>query len=145
VLAAQNAVDFRNIGVATSGSTLFRQIGGSIGVSMFGAIFANRLGHELVSRLPHGVRIPKVANPELVKQLPPSVHAPYIEAFASSLRPVFLVAAGISVLAFGLTWLLREVPLREQTRLDSVADAIPPPVAEAREPAPAVATAARQK
>src|SRR5262245_3703295 len=88
VLAAQNAVDFRNIGVATSGSTLFRQIGGSIGVSVFGAIFTNRLAHELVSRLPHGVRIPKVANPELVKQLPPSVHAPYIEAFASSLRPV---------------------------------------------------------
>jgi EmrB/QacA subfamily drug resistance transporter len=135
VLAAQNAVDFRHIGVATSGSTLFRQIGGSIGVSVFGAIFANRLGHELVSRLPHGVRIPKVANPELVNQLPPSVHLPYIEAFSSSLRPVFLMAAAISVLAFGLTWLLREVPLREQTRLDAAADAIPPPVA--REPTPA--------
>ena len=43
VLAVQNAVDPRQMGVATSGSTLFRQIGGSIGVSIFGAIFANRL------------------------------------------------------------------------------------------------------
>ena len=43
VLAVQNAVEYRFMGVATSGSLLFRQIGGSIGVSLFGAIFANRL------------------------------------------------------------------------------------------------------
>ena len=54
VLAAQNAVDYRLIGVATSGSTLFRQVGGSIGVSLFGAIFANRLHVELATRLPAG-------------------------------------------------------------------------------------------
>jgi EmrB/QacA subfamily drug resistance transporter len=40
VLAAQNAVDYKYLGVASSGSTLFRQIGGSIGVAVFGAIFA---------------------------------------------------------------------------------------------------------
>jgi hypothetical protein len=135
VLAAQNSVDFRHMGVATSGSTLFRQIGGSIGVSVFGAIFANRLAHELASRLPRGVHIPKSANPAVVKDLPPAVHVPYVEAFASSLRPVFLMAAGISLLAFGLTWLLREVPLREKTRLESAAEAIPPPTAPS-EPAP---------
>src|SRR5205085_450567 len=54
VLAAQNAVDYRLLGVATSGSTLFRQVGGSIGVSVFGAIFSNKLGHELATRLPRG-------------------------------------------------------------------------------------------
>ena len=52
VLAAQNAVDYRLLGVATSGATLFEQVGGSIGVSVFGAIFANRLGVELADRLP---------------------------------------------------------------------------------------------
>src|SRR6185312_1769492 len=55
VLAAQNAVPFEMLGVATSGSTLFRQVGGSIGVSLFGAIFANRLATELAARLPRGV------------------------------------------------------------------------------------------
>ena len=49
---AQNAVDHRLLGVATSGSTLFRQIGGSIGVSVFAAIFTNRLGGELARRSP---------------------------------------------------------------------------------------------
>jgi len=129
VLAAQNAVDYRQLGVATSGSTLFRQIGGSIGVSIFGAIFANRLAHELVARLPLGAHLPKAANPAAVKELPPAVHLPYVEAFAASLRPVFLAAAGISLLAFALTWLLREVPLREKTRFEAAADAIPPPTA----------------
>ena len=113
VLAAQNAVEHRYLGVATSGSTLFRQIGGSIGVSIFGAIFANRLGHELASRLPHGLAVPKAANPEIVKHLPPAIHVPYIEAFAASLHPVFFFATFIGFLAFALTWLLREVPLRE--------------------------------
>src|SRR4029453_16353859 len=51
VLAAQNAVDYRLLGVATSGATLFRQVGGSIGVSAFGAIFTNELGRELTRRL----------------------------------------------------------------------------------------------
>ena len=46
----------QHLGVATSGSTLFRQIGGSIGVSLFGAIFANRLAANLVDVLPPGVR-----------------------------------------------------------------------------------------
>lgn len=39
VLAVQNAVEYRDLGVATSGTTLFRPIGGSVGVSLFGAIF----------------------------------------------------------------------------------------------------------
>src|SRR5439155_210421 len=97
VLAVQNSVDYRLLGVATSGSTLFRQIGGSIGVSVFGAIFSNRLAHELVARLPLGAHLPKAANPAAVKELPPAVHLPYVEAFAASLRPVFLAAAGISL------------------------------------------------
>ena len=54
VLAAQNAVPYKMLGVATSGSTLFRQIGGAIGVSIFGAIFANRLATELADAHPAG-------------------------------------------------------------------------------------------
>jgi hypothetical protein len=63
VLAAQNAVDYRLLGVATSGSTLFRQVGGSIGVSVFGAIFTNELGRELARRLPAGAHAPAHRQP----------------------------------------------------------------------------------
>jgi DNA-binding MarR family transcriptional regulator len=127
VLAAQNAVDYRFLGVATSGSTLFRQVGGSIGVSVFGAIFANRLGHELATRVPRGANVPKAVNPAIVHRLPPEVHRPYVEAFAVSLRPVFLAAAGIGLLAFLLTWLLREVPLRQTARAEGIGESFASP------------------
>jgi EmrB/QacA subfamily drug resistance transporter len=113
VLATQNAVPHSLIGVATSGSLLFRQVGGSIGVSLFGAIFANRLHGNLAARLPAGAHLPSTANPAAVRHLPAPLHDAYVSAFAASLRPVFLVAAAIGVAAFLLTWLLREVPLRK--------------------------------
>jgi EmrB/QacA subfamily drug resistance transporter len=113
VLAAQNAVPYRLLGVATSGSALVRQVGGSIGVSVFGAIFSNQLAQQLAQRVPAGAHVPTGANPVVVKQLPPAIHAPYIASFAAALHPVFLVASAISFTAFGLSWLLRDVPLRK--------------------------------
>jgi EmrB/QacA subfamily drug resistance transporter len=117
VLAAQNAVPYQYLGVATSSSTMFRQIGGSVGVSIFGAIFANQLARHLAGKLPSGVSPPRTASPELVKHLPPPVRHAYIEAVTLALHPLFLSAAAISVLAFALSWLLREVPLRDTTRV----------------------------
>jgi EmrB/QacA subfamily drug resistance transporter len=127
VLAAQNAVPYELLGVATSGSTLFRQVGGSIGVSVFGAIFANRLATNLAAALPPGAHAPAAANPAAVRDLPEAVHALYVGAFAASLRPVFAAAAAISLLAFALTWLLREVPLRKSVEADGVAESFAMP------------------
>ena len=112
VLAVQNAVDRSVIGVATSGSTLFRQIGGSIGVALFGTIFANRLHVELAARLPARMRSSRRrSTPRRSGTCRPQRTA-FEDAFAAALHPVFLVAAVVSLLAFALTWLLREVPLR---------------------------------
>ena len=94
VLAVQNAVDRSVMGVATSGSTMFRQIGGSIGVALFGTIFASRVHVELAHRLPAGTRVPKTINPEGIKHLPPTAHVAFQDAFAAALHPVFLTAAG---------------------------------------------------
>jgi EmrB/QacA subfamily drug resistance transporter len=115
VLAVQNAVDFRHMGVATAGSILFRQVGGSVGIAMFGAIFANRLSSDLRGTLPPGAHAPKTISPVVVRHLPPRVHDAIAHAVAAALHPVFVVAAGIAVFAFLLTWLLREVPLRATT------------------------------
>src|SRR5205814_478949 len=86
VLAVQNSVDYHFLAVATSGSTLFRQIGGSIGVSIFGAIFANRLRLELATRLPAGAHVPSAANPAVLNSLPPAIHRPYVAALAVELH-----------------------------------------------------------
>ena len=42
-----------------------------------------------------------------------SVHAVYVTAVAVALHPVFLTASAVMVVAFGLSWALRDVPLRE--------------------------------
>jgi EmrB/QacA subfamily drug resistance transporter len=135
VLAVQNAVEHRVMGVATSGSTLFRQIGGSIGVALFGTIFANRVQVELAQRLPEGTAIPKTLNPAGIRALPPEAHRAFTEGFAAALHPVFYTAAGISLLAFALAWLIKDVPLRTGTR---AGNAIPPE----RDPRTAVEAAA---
>ncbi len=127
VLAVQNAVDYRFLGVATSGSTLFRQVGGSIGVAAFGAIFANRLGDELASRLPAGAHVPTVANPAVIRSLPPALHASFVEAFAVSLQPVFVAASGIALVGFVLTWWLPEVPLRTASRTEGLGESFASP------------------
>jgi len=126
VLATQNAVDYRQLGVATSGSTLFRSIGGSIGVSLFGTIFASRLGVELATRLPASVDAPPATDPSAVQRLPPELQRAYQDAFAAALQPVFLTAAAISVLAFVLTWFLREVPLRKTSGSEQRTEALAP-------------------
>ena len=114
VLAVQNAVPPRHMGVATSGSILFRQIGGSVGIALFGAIFSNRLASELSSRGVHTAA--KGLSPSAIRHLPPVAQQAYAAAISASLHPVFVVAAIVAVCAFALTWLLRETPLRASVR-----------------------------
>jgi EmrB/QacA subfamily drug resistance transporter len=120
VLAAQNAVPYEYLGVATSGSTLFRSIGGSIGVAIFGAIFANQLATHLAAKLPAGTGAINGTSPAEIKLLPAAARQAYTSAITESLHPIFYAGAGVSVIAFLLTFLLREVPLRATTRLSDV-------------------------
>jgi EmrB/QacA subfamily drug resistance transporter len=112
VLAVQNAVDYRDLGVATSGTTLFRSIGGSVGVSLFGAIFSATLLANLARLLPAGDNLPEATAPAAIQALPEAVRAVYLAAFTGALHPVFLYAAMVALLGFALTWLLKDVPLR---------------------------------
>ena len=110
IIAVQNSVDYKHLGVATSGTMLFRSLGGALGVALFGAIFANRLHAQLAGP---GMDFLATVIPSAVKGLPPNLHEEYITAVMAALRPVFLVAAAISAVGFALAWMLREYPLRE--------------------------------
>jgi predicted MFS family arabinose efflux permease len=57
ILAVQNAVSPREIGTATSSATFFRQVGGSFGTAIFGAIMTARLATELASAVPPGITV----------------------------------------------------------------------------------------
>ncbi|HBU95521.1 MAG TPA: EmrB/QacA family drug resistance transporter, partial [Leclercia adecarboxylata] len=113
VLAVQNSVSADQYGVATSGVTLFRSIGGAIGVALFGAVFTHVLQSGLMARIPEGTELPREMNPAAIHHLPDALRLNYLDAFGSAIHAVFLMAAGIMVLAFALSWFLRETPLRK--------------------------------
>ena len=116
VIIVQNGVPHSELGVATSGATFFRSIGGSFGTAIFGAIFANVLVGNLASHL-HGVTLPQGfssadATPALLKHLPAAVHAGFVAGYAESIQTVFLVAVPIAALAFLFSWLIPQVELK---------------------------------
>jgi EmrB/QacA subfamily drug resistance transporter len=124
LIAVQNSVDYERLGVATSGTMLFRSLGGALGVALFGAIFANRLHAQLAGP---GMDFLATVIPAAARGLPPDMHQEYITAVMAALRPVFLAAAGISALGFALTFLLREHPLREGAPAEGVGESFAMP------------------
>jgi EmrB/QacA subfamily drug resistance transporter len=120
VTATQNAVDRNLVGVATAGTTLFRQIGGSIGVSVFGAIFASGLAGQVTGLVPASSA--GAMNAQAIAALPGPVRHQVLEGFAAALHPVFLTAAGASVIAFLLLFFLKELPLATTLRKEPEAE-----------------------
>jgi EmrB/QacA subfamily drug resistance transporter len=122
VIAVQNTVSYADLGAATSGATFFRTIGGSFGVSVFGAIFANQLASHLrgvfadpkfAGKVPPGFTPADVqGKSSVLKSLPADLRQAILHAYSLALHPVFLTAVPIAVVAFILAWFLREVPLR---------------------------------
>ena len=117
VLVVQNAVPYSELGVATSGATFFRSIGGSFGAAIFGAIFSNVLIGNLVhhlgsAKLPKGLVSANVT-PAILDKLPSAVHHGIAAAYAESIETVFIIAAPIAVIAFLASWLIPHVELRQ--------------------------------
>lgn len=140
VLAVQNAVPLRDLGVATSAATFFRSMGGAIGVAVFGAVMNNRLEayvqagfRRVLADAPPGVRdqlgsggmTSLLGSPGEIRSLgaslasrgvPPEVgqrlQDTLIQSFNDALQDMFIVAVPIAAVAFVVVLFLREVPLR---------------------------------
>jgi EmrB/QacA subfamily drug resistance transporter len=131
VIAVQNAVDYSDLGAATSGATFFRSIGGSFGTAIFGAIFDNVLPGNISSAL-HGIKLPpglsvtSGASPAALAKLPAPIHLALVTGYAMSIRTVFLFAVPVGALAFLLTWTLKELPLRATSKAVSQTDRLAP-------------------
>ena len=126
VLAVQNAVDYSELGVATSGATLFRSMGGSLGTAVLGAIFTNRLTDELAGSPAAEVGSGSI-DPSALQRLPAAIRDGYTNAFTDSLSTVFLVAAAIVLVAFLLSWFIEERPLRQTVETAGVGEAFASP------------------
>ncbi len=122
VVAVQNAVPHSQLGTATATATFFRSIGGAFGVAVLGSVLNSRLLSQLrLHASPADLKLlgggSISANPAQISQLPPVLHGVVIDAFSSALQAVFTVAAPIAVLAFALTWLMKEIPLRTRAHV----------------------------
>ena len=121
IIAVQNAVDYRELGVATSNAILFRFIGGSLGTALLGAVLATQLEAN-VQRLIPGTPALDAISPQALAGLSPAFRDAYIEAFVASLSTAFLVAAAISFFGLLIALLLPERPLRETIGAAAEAD-----------------------
>jgi EmrB/QacA subfamily drug resistance transporter len=118
VTAVQNAVEFRDMGSATSSATFFRQMGGSIGAAVFGAVLSSRLVFYLTERLAGAGLRPGAGtaiNPndvQAIQRLTGPAKTLVLGAFTDALNDVFLVGVPFILVALVVSLFLKEVPLR---------------------------------
>ncbi|HTP03107.1 MAG TPA: MDR family MFS transporter [Anaerolineales bacterium] len=116
MLITQNSVDQKDLGVASSAAMFFRSIGGSFGVSLFGAIFNHQLAGGLQAHLgAAGGALAAVGghtDPAALKHLPDQIRIPFLDSMAKSISHVFAWAVVFAILIPVLAWFVREVPLR---------------------------------
>lgn len=122
VLAVQNSVEHRDLGIATSAASLFRSLGGAFGASIFGAILSNRLAYNLPKLVPGfstgGFDVEALkGSPAQIHALPGPVRDGVIEAFARSIHVVFLWTVPLVAIAFLITLLMKELPLRDSAHV----------------------------
>lgn len=126
VIAVQNSIDFKHMGIATSAHTFFRSLGSAFGVAIFGSVLASRLTLHLKDGFANlaihnpaalvGFDPAKVAkvqnNTAVLKTFSPVIRHTVLQGFVNSFADVFLVAAPITALAFFLAFTLKELKLK---------------------------------
>ncbi|MER7841475.1 MDR family MFS transporter [Streptomyces sp. NPDC096040] len=135
MLVAQNSVEMKDMGVASSSTTLFRTLGSSFGVAIMGAIFNNRVQDEMTARA--GALGSKVTeqsaslNAASLAKLPATVREAYQHAVSAGTHSAFLLGAVIAVVVVVAAVFVKEVPLRGGPQKAGSDEAAPLAVVEA--------------
>jgi hypothetical protein len=118
VIVVQNSVPAAQLGTATSTNNYFREVGSALGVAVFGAMFTTRLADSLTELFTRAGASPEQAgqsmstlDPQALAQLPPEVKDGIINAYASSLAPVFWYLIPFMVIALVLALTMKVIPL----------------------------------
>jgi EmrB/QacA subfamily drug resistance transporter len=113
MLIAQNSVEQRDLGAASGAATFFRSIGGSFGISLFGAIFTNRLADSSAGPfLGGGGGSGGRMDPAALGKLTAQVREAVLGGLADSIAGVFGWAVLFTVAVPVLAWFVKEIPLR---------------------------------
>jgi EmrB/QacA subfamily drug resistance transporter len=138
ILAVQNAVSPREMGVATSSVTFFRQMGGTIGVAAFLSILFTTLPDKISSALNSAAATdPRVgealqsgqlqgggdlSDTSFIQQLPDYLALPFKTGFSDAIDLVFLVAAGVVAIGFFVLLFLPQVALSDKSGIQARQD-----------------------
>ncbi|MER7818133.1 MDR family MFS transporter [Streptomyces sp. NPDC096153] len=113
MLVAQNSVEMKDMGVASSATTLFRTLGSSFGVAIMGALFTSRVQDEMAAR---GGSVATQQSAQLdaasLAKLPEQVREAYQFAVASGTHSAFVLGSAVAVIGFLAAFLVKEVPLK---------------------------------
>jgi MFS family permease len=115
VLAVQNNTKLEDMGAASSVVAFFRSLGGSIGVSVLGAVLSTQVADKVRSGL-SAMGVTETTHqsnsiPDL-KTLPAPVRDLYEHAFGTAIGHIFLIAVPFAILALVCVLFIKEVPLR---------------------------------
>jgi hypothetical protein len=145
ILAIQNDVPAKDMGVATSSATFFRSIGGTVGTAVFLSILFSVVGGRIAAAFTSVRTDPAflaalqqnpdfaqslrgggagldLNNTEFLKTLDPTLARPILSGFAESIDTVFMVGGVVMLVAFVLIWFLKEVPLSDKSGIQRAAD-----------------------
>ncbi|MGW4681755.1 MDR family MFS transporter [Micromonospora taraxaci] len=112
MLIAQNSVEQKDLGAASGAATFFRSIGGSFGISLFGAIFANRLASSEGGRAFGGESGGAGMDLTKLKELPAQAREVVLGGLSDAISHVFLWAVLFTIVIPVLAWFIKEIPLR---------------------------------
>ena len=120
VLAVQNDVALRDLGAATGAVTFFRSLGGTIGVSVLGAVLANRVTADLSTALhvPAGTSSTGEVSALNLTALPPGVQQVVHTVYGDATAHVFLLSAAVAVVGVLAALLLKPITLRTTIDLE---------------------------
>lgn len=128
VLIVQNAVDPRQIGTASASVAFFRSLGGTIGVSVMGAVLGSRITTLVTSGLAglgidpsqtgglEGGGIPHLST------LPEPVRIVVESAYGEAVADVFLIAVPLAIISIIAIALLPNLPLGSKTSVEQIAE-----------------------
>ena len=127
VLAAQNAVERKDIGVATSTATFMRQMGGTFGIAVFGSVLIGTLTSSLAAAFPKGPPAGVSADrltgsPAVIQQLPDAAKVPVIDSFINAIQTTFTWAIPVLVAAFILSLFLKDIRLADRDDVVATAE-----------------------
>ena len=114
IVSIQTSIPREHLGVGTASANMFRLIGGSIGTSVFGAIFAAGLVRHVRPVMP-GVDDVRSLTSSMVENLDPATQAEVLNGFSNALTPIFLVGAVVAAVACLASTRLVELPLGPMT------------------------------